>query len=845
LARLQERFRDALDERGLEEDPDSLLFAVDLARLLVRSSVDEVGGVERRSLNEALETRTNLSGEARGVLLELVLDPVHRAGLRDHELRAFGYRFGQQAMKLLQGSRAEELDLAGFAARYGPEESLLLLDGLFRVAAADAEVTEKEARALEEAARELGVDGVLVSALFQRYDPRHAAGDLTFRMVGDRVTVGRAATNDIVLTDPQVARHHCTFLRYGDRNWRVTDAGSGRPVLLNGAPIVSAPVNASSQIRIGPWTLQVIDRVLKAYGHRKFTALSARNLTRRIGDISLLDDVSFTLFSGEVVALVGPSGAGKTTLINAISGVAPADTGEVLLDGRDFHQILAADSSAIGIVPQDDLVHPELTVEESLFYSGRLRFSGDVSDGEVREEVTRVLGELGIEHIRTSRIGDAMKRGISGGQRKRVNLGSELLTRNTRVLFLDEPTSGLDPRSAHGIVSQIRQLADDGRIVFLVTHDLSPGILEQVDHLMVMAAGGRLAYFGPPAAAKRFFGVSSPDLLFDKLEERRAEDWGENYKESRTFRTYVSTREFLLRDRAKREQEEEHKADSDEAPSKRRGSSQWLQLLTQTRRYARAKLRDRDGLGVLALQPIVLGFVIYLVFPVPTVRLIFMLSLSCMWFGMSAAVRELIADRTIWRRERKVGVGVTPYLLSKVGVLGMLVAAQCSLLNALVYFSMGMGGEYGYSFLLLCAVGALTGFTGASLGLLVSASYNSSEAAVGTLPLLLIPQICFSSLMVSLRDMSDNALRITWLNPERYAYDLMLKVGEKLAEPSRYKAGEYDTRSLSGQLYNLGLKPSDADNMGLSEPQLVGALLGFSGVFLVVAWVIVWRRDRA
>ncbi len=836
LAPLQARFRDALDERGLEEDPESLRFAIDLARLLVRSTADEVGAVERRTLSAALAARTTLSAEARDVLLGLALDPRHRAGLKLRELRAYGYRFGSEALGVLRGEQEDELDLPGFAQRYGPEESLLLLDGLFRVAAANGEVSDREARALEEAARELGVDGVLLSALFQRYDPRHAAGDLSFRMSGDRVTVGRSPSSDVVLSDPQVARHHCTFLRTGDGGWRVMDAGSGRPVLLDGVPVASAPVRPSSQIRIGPWTLQVIDRVLKAYGHRKFTALSARNLSRHIDGVSLLDDVSFTLFSGEVVALVGPSGAGKTTLINAISGVAPADSGEVLLDGRDFHQILAADASAVGLVPQDDLVHPELTVEESLFYSGRLRFSGDVSDAEVRGEVDRVLTELNIQHIRHSRIGDAVKRGISGGQRKRVNLGSELLTRSTRVLFLDEPTSGLDPRSAHGIVSQVRQLADDGKIVFLVTHDLSPGILEQVDHLMVMAPGGRLAYFGPPEAASRYFGVSSSDRLFDKLEERRPEDWGAAYKKSRDFRTFVATREFLLRDRAERE-----------APGRsggRRGSSAPLQLATQVRRYARTKLRDRDGLGVLALQPVVLALVIYLVFPVPTARLIFMLSLSCMWFGMSAAVRELIADRTIWRRERKVGVGVTAYLMSKVLVLGALVAAQCSLLNAIVYAVMGMGGDYGYSLLSLCGVGALTGFTGASLGLLVSSAYSSSEAAVGTLPLLLIPQICFSSVMVSLRNMSPRALAVTWINPERYAYDLMLKVGETFGKPPRYSGGDYGTEPLSGTLYDLGLKPSDAENFGLSPAQLIGALAAFSGVFLAGAWLLTWRRDR-
>ena len=166
----------------------------------------------------------------------------------------------------------------------------------------------------------------------------------------------------------------------------------------------------------------------------------------------------------------------KTTLLNAINGVAPADSGRVMLNGHSFHKLLQEDRSLIGIVPQDDLVLPELTVEEALYYSGRLRLSADSTEEEIQRQVERVLQELDIMHIRSSRIGDALKRGISGGQRKRVNLGQELLSQNTKILFLDEPTSGLDPRASQEIVKLVRGLADRGRIVFLVTHDLTDGI---------------------------------------------------------------------------------------------------------------------------------------------------------------------------------------------------------------------------------------------------------------------------------------------------------------------------------------------------------------------------------
>ena len=244
------------------------------------------------------------------------------------------------------------------------------------------------------------------------------------------------------------------------------DPQSGRPTLLNGNPIEAAELTFEDDCRVGSWlSFDEAGTELTAAGAQRFSALSVRSLKREINGVSLLDDVSFTVFSGEVIAVVGPSGAGKTTLLNAIAGIAPADTGDVILDGQDFHGLLANDKSLIGIVPQDDVVHGELSVEESLHFSAKLRFPSDVKKERVDTEVTRVLKELDIEHIRGSRIGSVVKRGISGGQRKRVNLGQEMLTRSTKVLFLDEPTSGLDPQTAQDI-SLVRQLADDGQSSF-------------------------------------------------------------------------------------------------------------------------------------------------------------------------------------------------------------------------------------------------------------------------------------------------------------------------------------------------------------------------------------------
>lgn len=836
MSRLREAFASALASRGQELDPETVGLATDMAQLLVRSKGLDLQDSERQVIAGALQARTGLAEAERELLLELACSPQYSTEIAAEEIAAFSKRFGPAATAILEQARSDELSLGDFAARYGAEASLLLLDAMFRVGAADGKVSADEARVLELAAQDLGVDPVLVSALFQRYDPRHAAGEISWPLEGDRISIGRAAGNDVVLSDPQVARHHCTLMRTGDQ-WRLVDAGSGRPTVVAGQPITTRPIAEGGEFRVGPWALRLAGDTLHGFGHRSFTALGVRELNRHIDSggerITLLEDVSFSVFSGELVALVGPSGAGKTTLINAIAGIAPADDGQVMLGAQDFHEILERDSSAVGLVPQDDLVHPELSVEESLRYSGRLRYASNISNEEIDGEVDRVLAELGIEHIRGSRIGNALKRGISGGQRKRVNLGQDLLTRSTRVLFLDEPTSGLDPKSAQSIVRQIRQLADDGRIVFLVTHDLTPSIMALVDHLLVMVPGGRVAYFGPPEQACSFFDVGSPDQIFDRLEDHTPIEWAQRFKESPDYRSFVATRTHLLAQPA---------AAAPEAELTER-AGRWQQFKTLSARYLRTKLRDRAGLAVLAVQPPILALLIWIVFPVPTTRLIFMLSLSCLWFGMSMSVRELIIDRTIWRRERKVGVRVLPYLSSKLVVLAALNAVQTVAFTAIVYFSMNLG-DYGYGLAELSAAQALTGLSGLALGLMLSALYTSSEAAVGMLPLLLIPNICFSSIMVSLRDMGPLPKAFTWITMQRYAFDLSLKVGTHLEGPSRIP-GKWDRKPLSGPLYDLGLKGADVEDMGLSVVELAGSLGSFVVLFLAVALVATWARDRS
>ncbi len=839
-AALEDRFRETLGQRLTPEREGAVRFAVAFTQLIVRILPDEVPPAAIRPVAHAIEARTTLTAEELAQLLSLALSPEHRTSLDEEELAAFGARFGAAAESAMREAVADELDLEGFAARYGPAEALLLLDSLFSVSSVDGAIDAGEIAHLQTAARRLGLDPALVGLLFRKHDPRHAAGQLTYDL-HDRleVLIGREAPALVRLPDPQVATLHARLTRSTPSGpWRLDDLGSGRPTLLRGQAVASTPISAHAPFRVGPYTLALDDteQRLKVRGTETVFSLSVRGLTRTIPRDgtrqTLLDDITFTVFSGEVVALLGPSGAGKTTLLQAIAGIAPADGGDVLLDRTSFADLLAADRSLVGVVPQEDVLHGELTVAETLRFAARLRLPADAPDAAVDEAVARVLAELGLEGVAGQRVGTTLQRGVSGGQRKRVNLGQELLTQATRVLFLDEPTSGLDPRTSHDIVTQARSLADDGRVIFLVTHDVSPSLLTLVDHLVVLAPGGRLAFFGPPREALQHFGVSAVDQIFTALPARAPEAWKAAYEASTAFRKYVRTRQHLLG------LDEPTPRPPVEAPPR---SAPWVQLATLTRRDALVRWRDRGGTAVLLGQAPVLALAFSMVFPAPQAGTLFVLMLSALWFGASASVRELIADRPIWQREARVGVGLLPYLAAKLIVLSAVVAAQVLLLTGTLHALLDLGA-WGFDLFALSGVALGTGFVGITLGLLLSASFTSSEAAVGALPLVLIPQIAFGGLLVKIKEMSVAAKAVSWLMITRHAFEAALKTGEKVQRPGARGLVAAEER-IGATLWDLGFRTTTSvDDAGLGPWSLSAIFAAFAACFLTLT---AWQVHRA
>lgn len=248
----------------------------------------------------------------------------------------------------------------------------------------------------------------------------------------------------------------------------------------------------------------------------------------------LINDISLSILPGEFVALVGGSGSGKSTLLDALNGFRPARQGRVFVNGTDYYANMQDYKHRLGYVPQDDIIHRELTVEDALYFTARLRLPANSSAEEVRARADEALDEVEMTDQRRLQITR-----LSGGQRKRVSIATELISR-PGLLYLDEPTSGLDPVLERRLMLLLRRLADEGRTVIAVTH--ATANIDVCDKVAFLGRGGRLCFFGSPDDALSFFGAESITSIYDMLDasDEAPERWEQQYRTSRFFQQYVS-----------------------------------------------------------------------------------------------------------------------------------------------------------------------------------------------------------------------------------------------------------------------------------------------------------------
>jgi ABC-type multidrug transport system ATPase subunit len=649
------------------------------------------------------------------------------------------------------------------------------------------------------------------------------------------ITIGRAADVNVRLDGLQISNYHA---RVGKSNGVVfiEDTGSTNGVYVNGTRIKSkVQIGAADTVQIGPFLLLADpQKGLAVLDTRSKTRIDAIDITKIVpnrsggGTVKLLDDVDLTIQPNEFVGLLGPSGAGKSTLMDALNGMRPATNGLVLINSQDFYENLDSLKQSIGYVPQDDIIHRELTVYRTLHYVARLRLSSDVSSDEIDQIINEVMEVTGLSERRDVPVGQ-----LSGGQRKRVSIAVELITKPS-IIYLDEPTSGLDPATEEKVMKLFRQIAESGRTVILTTHAMEN--VKLFDKIVVLMRG-KLVFYGDPQAALRHVGADSFKDLYDKLEapiesavrklpllppnaaaedkqshklqreqiaEQVAEDWKQRFTQTEEYRTNILEPLGSLKGLQHTVAPTKHR------PTVTDGLRQWKTL---AQRYIEVLRHDKFNLLILFGQAPIVAFLTYLVITRENSRdfPFFVLALVSVWFGTSIAAREIIKERAVYNRERMVNLGLLPYVGSKLLVLSLIVGLQCVLLFGFLRLFeiaglMELPGEY-YGAPQL-AVMILTGMVGIALGLLVSAIVKTSEMATSFVPLMLIPQILFCGLVGVPKGVSQYVgviMPATWAFDEikRFSSLPVLRGKDEDAEPAAQNDGRglyKDIRHQNDQL---------------------------------------------
>lgn len=556
--------------------------------------------------------------------------------------------------------------------------------------------------------------------------------------------IGRAPENDIVLDDLLVSRHHAELHRLPAGSYELTDLGSHNGTFVNGRRIEKAVLQELDVVSVGHCVFRLVGDALEEYVDTGEVSFEAVGLTLEADGSTLVEDVSLSVRECALVGVVGPSGSGKSSLLGALSGLRPAQHGFVFYGGRDLYANYEELRQRIGVVPQDDVLHWELTVARALEYAAELRFPADVRREERRRRVDEVLHELGLEGRRNVPIEQ-----ISGGERKRVSVAIELLTKPS-LLFLDEPTSGLDPGYERGLMELLRSLADGGRTVIVVTHSVQS--IRLCDRVLVLAPRGRAAYFGPAQLAPAYFGREDLQEVFQDLSSGPGIDWAGRFRAHPDHERYVAG--------AEREPEVEPETEGEREPAAPvRLGGRLAQFTTLTRRSVEVLAGDRRNLALLLLQAPVLGLLMLLALPTGqlepppdgAIRLaakgglvLLILVLGATWLGASNAAREIVKELPIFRRERAVGLSIFAYLASKVVVLAAITVFQAVVLVLLATARQGGPVDavaLGSPRLELIAAVALAGLAAMALGLLVSALATRLDRAMTVLPVLIIVQM--------------------------------------------------------------------------------------------------------
>ncbi len=578
--------------------------------------------------------------------------------------------------------------------------------------------------------REAVSEGVLFVFSYAESNNRWSSVRLEGR---NEITIGRDSASTITLPHVSVSKHHARLLRAAD-GWYIEDTGSTNGVIVNGAHLSGRQkLHEKDVIGITNSKLIFTSAAVSYCCYRSGISVDAANvvITRGKGRKKFVtgNNVSMNIRPGELVAIIGGSGAGKSTILNAMCGYLPPAQGSVFINGVNLYQNFDALKQLIGYVPQQDIVYDNLTLYDMLAYTAKLRLPRDTTFQEREAAIDRAIALVELTEKKRSYI-----KALSGGQRKRASIAVELLS-DPNLLFLDEPASGLDPGTERNLMCSLREMADNGKTVILVTHSTLQ--LKLCDKIVFMGKGGNLCYFGSYDEALEFFGVDDVVDVYNMITDN-AKHWRTKYDQS-VMPSGISR---------------------GQGPSTggNRGKK-GPQLPVLCARYMKLVVNDRQRLLLLMVQAPLLAMLISLVADDQqfiqyemTKSLLFALSCSAFWVGMLNAIQEVCKERNILKREYMTGLSLTGYITSKILVLSILCLIQSAMIVCVFALMVGLPDEglMLLPLLELLITTFLTAVASAAMGLFVSCLFTNADRAMTVAPILLMPQILFSGLIFKL-----------------------------------------------------------------------------------------------
>lgn len=591
-----------------------------------------------------------------------------------------------------------------------------------------------------------------------------------FKPEKNTTKIGRDKKSDIVVDDTRVKPEAAEIHIVDNTRYILTTADEDSGVFINNEPMAGKRYELRDEdvFSIGNTKFSFSKGVLYYRRDKAGMSLELVNVAVFVKqafhkDKQILDDTSMLIQPGDFVAIVGGSGSGKSTLMNCMNGFDKPMIGKVLVNRRDLYENYDELKNNIGYVPQQDIVHENLTLISMLRYVAKLRLPEDMPRAEREARVQEVLQTVELTEHKNKLI-----RKLSGGQKKRASIAVELMS-DPGLFFLDEPSSGLDPGTERTLMHTLKRMSIDGKTVIMVTHNTNN--IHLCDKLIFLGAGGYVAFFGKPADARSFFGIAKDEDLTDAYTKvaEAPDKWEEKFNASpyNKVETMGEVKEPQLsnkekKERKKRLEKENHK-------------SFLHQFNVLAARYINLIWNDKMRLLFFLLQGPLIAYLFSFVTVENTFKsyfnaqsMLFCLSCAGIWVGLMNAIQEVCKERNIVRREYMSDVRLSAYICSKLAVQTLLAVVQCGLMLTVFALTIGLpekGVIFHNSMIEMMITLVLITVSSSSLGLLVSSMVKNTDRAMVFAPIILIPQLLFSGILFTLDGVTEV---ISWICVSRW-----------------------------------------------------------------------------